>query len=62
MKSKLFLLFSFSQQLKSDLDKATKCLEREIGEIVNLDDLLKDDSGWKGRAQKIDVLQSQVKY
>jgi len=39
-----------SQQLKIDLDKATKCLEREIGEIVNLDDLLKDDSGWKGRA------------
>lgn len=40
----------YSQQLKTDLDKAVKCLEREIGEVVNLDDLLKDDSSWKGRA------------
>ena len=45
-----------------DLDKAIKCLEKETGEIVNLDELLKDDTQWKGRAQKIEVLKSQVKY
>ena len=50
-----------SQQLKIDLDKAIKCLEKETGEIVNLDELLKDDTQWKGRAQKIEVLKAQVK-
>lgn len=50
-----------NQELKQSLDKAIKCLERETGEIVNLDDLLKDEQGWKGRAQKIEVLKSQVK-
>jgi hypothetical protein len=28
--------------MKGDLDKAIKCLERETGEVVNLDELLKD--------------------
>jgi hypothetical protein len=32
------------------LDKAIKCLEREIGEVINLDELIKEDSSWKGRA------------
>jgi len=50
LEKKVTKLRNENQQLKIDLDKATKCLEREIGEIVNLDDLLKDDSGWKGRA------------
>lgn len=58
---KITKLRNENQQLKLDLDKATKILEREIGEIVNLDDLLKDDTSWKGRAQKIEVLKSQVK-
>ena len=39
-----------NQQLRGDLDKAIKCLERETGEVVNLDELLKDEMGWKGRA------------
>ena len=51
-----------SQELKQSLEKAIKCLERETGEVVSLDDLLKDDLTWKGRAQKIEVLKSQVKY
>lgn len=50
-----------NQELKLSLEKAIKCLERETGEIVNLDDLLKDEQGWKGRAQKIEVLKAQVK-
>jgi hypothetical protein len=55
---KLVKLRNENQQLKGDLDKAIKCLERETGEIVNLDDLLKDEMGWKGRAQKIEVLKA----
>lgn len=51
-----------SQELKLSLEKAIKCLERETGEVVSLDDLLKDDLTWKGRAQKIEVLKAQVKY
>ena len=39
-----------NQQLKGELDKAIKCLERETGEVVNLDELLKDSTQWKGRA------------
>ncbi|CDW71896.1 UNKNOWN [Stylonychia lemnae] len=49
------------QQLKGELDKAIKCLERETGEIVSLDDMVREDSNWKGRAQKIEVLKSQIK-
>ena len=52
----------YSQELKLSLEKAIKCLERETGEVVSLDDLLKDDTTWKGRAQKIEVLKAQVKY
>jgi hypothetical protein len=44
--------------LKSEVDKATKVLEKEIGEIVNIDEMLREDSTWKGRAQKIEVLKS----
>jgi hypothetical protein len=36
-------------------------LEREIGECVDIDQLYKEDSGWKGRAQKIEVLKAQLK-
>ena len=44
MKSILEYTQFYSQQFKGELDKATKCLEREIGEIVNLDDLVREDS------------------
>jgi hypothetical protein len=40
------------------LDKAIKCLERETGENVNLDEMVKEDSQWKGRAQKIERLKT----
>ena len=43
------------------MDKATRLLEREIGECVDIDSLYKDDSTWKGRAQKIEVLKVQLK-
>ena len=43
------------------LEKATRLLEREIGEVVDINDLSKDDSQWKGRAQKVESLKYQVK-
>ena len=58
---KITKLRNENQQLKGDLDKAIKCLEKETGEIVNLDELAKDTTQWKGRAQTIEVLKSQVK-
>jgi DNA repair exonuclease SbcCD ATPase subunit len=58
---KITKLRNENQQLKGDFDKAIKCLERETGEIVNLDELAKDNTQWKGRAQTIEVLKSQVK-
>jgi len=50
-----------NQTFSTQLDKATRLLEREIGEVVDIDQLTKDDSNWKGRAQKIEVLRAQVK-
>lgn len=58
---KITKLRNENQQLKGDLEKAIKCLEKETGEIVNLDELAKDNTQWKGRAQTIEVLKSQVK-
>jgi predicted nucleic acid-binding Zn-ribbon protein len=39
-----------NQQLSTQLDKATRLLEREIGEVVDIDSLSKEESQWKGRA------------
>ena len=50
LEKKITKLRNENQSMKLELDKATKVLEREIGEIVNLDDLLKDNTSWKGRA------------
>jgi hypothetical protein len=50
LEKKVTKLRNENQSLKGDLDKAIKILERETGEIVNLYDLLKDDTAWKGRA------------
>jgi hypothetical protein len=43
------------------LEKATRLLEREIGECVDIHELSKEDSNWKGRSQKVELLKSQVK-
>ena len=47
-----------NQDKKILLDKATRLLEREIGEVVDINDLSKEDSQWKGRAQKIELLKT----
>ncbi len=60
-------------QLKIQLSKANKVITREIGENTDIDlvnslqlsnekKLLKGDSTWRGRAQKIDLLKVQIKY
>ncbi|CAD8190015.1 unnamed protein product [Paramecium pentaurelia] len=49
------------QQLKTELNKAMRIIQREVGENVNLDQLLMDENGWKGRAQQIEILKSKVK-
>lgn len=43
MEKKVTKMRNENSELKQSLDKAIKCLERETGEIVNLDDLLKDE-------------------
>ena len=51
-----------NQSLSGQLDKATKILEKEVGEVINIDEMAKEDATWKGRAQKIELLKGQVKY
>ena len=50
-----------NQTLSTQLDKATRLLEREIGEVVDIDALYKEESQWKGRAQKLELLKIQLK-
>lgn len=38
-----------------------RIIQREVGDNVNLDQLLMDENGWKGRAQQIEVLKAKVK-
>lgn len=50
-----------NQTLSTQLEKATRLLEREIGEVVDIDALYKEESQWKGRAQKLELLKIQLK-
>lgn len=59
--SRIVKLRNEAQKFKTDLDKATKLIEREIGESISIDELLKSDSTWKGRAQKIEALKAKIK-
>ena len=43
------------------LDKAQRLLEREIGEVIDIHELSKEESQWKGRSQKIELLKQQLK-
>ncbi len=61
LEKKVTKLRNENQQLQQQVDKATRLLEREIGECVDIDSLFKEESSWKGRAQKIEVLKSQLK-
>lgn len=46
--------------LKNELRAAQKCLQQEIGEPVNVAQLLSGSSNWLGRAQQIKLLQSKI--
>lgn len=50
-----------SQKYKQDFEKAMKVIEREVGEGQTVDEILKSESSWKGRAQKIEMLKSKIK-
>lgn len=58
---KIVKLRNDAQKYKIDLDKATKIIEREIGEGLSIDEILKSDSKWKGRAQKIEQLKAKIR-
>lgn len=61
MEKKMIKLRNENQEQKILIEKATRILEREIGEVVDINELAKDDSSWKGRAQKVEILKAQVK-
>ena len=50
LEKKVTKLRNENQTLSQQVDKATRLLEREIGEVVDIDQLSKDESSWKGRA------------
>jgi len=50
-----------NQSMKNELNKALRVIAREVGEQVNLDELLAEDNAWKGRQKKIEKLKARVK-
>lgn len=61
LEKKITKMRNENQEQKILLEKATRLLEREIGEIVDINELSKETSTWKGRSQKVELLKSQVK-
>ena len=61
LEKKITKMRNENQEQKILLEKATRLLEREIGEIVDINELSKENSTWKGRSQKIELLKAQVK-
>lgn len=45
----------------STVEKATRLLEREIGENIDIDQLSREDSNWRGRAQKLEIYKLKIK-
>ena len=50
-----------NQNMKNELNKAMRVISKEVGENVNIDQLLSEENTWKGRQQKIDKLMGRVK-
>ena len=61
LEKKITKMRNENQEQKILLEKATRLLEREIGEIVDIHELSKENSTWKGRSQKVELLKAQVK-
>eukprot|EP01016_Furgasonia_blochmanni_P038593 TRINITY_DN4686_c0_g2_i1.p1 TRINITY_DN4686_c0_g2~~TRINITY_DN4686_c0_g2_i1.p1 ORF type:complete len:464 (+),score=117.02 TRINITY_DN4686_c0_g2_i1:404-1795(+) len=47
--------------IKNDFNKAMRVISREIGEGADVDKILLEENGWKGRAQQIELLKGKVK-
>jgi hypothetical protein len=58
---KMIKMRNENQQLKQDLEKAQRVLEKEVGEVVDIEQMLKEGTTWKGRAQKIENLKAKIK-
>jgi len=50
MEKRMIKLRNENQALTNTVDKATRLLEREIGEVVDIEQLTREDSNWRGRA------------
>lgn len=50
-----------NSDLSSTVEKATRLLEREIGEVVDINALSREDSNWRGRAQKLEIYKNKIK-
>lgn len=57
---KVFELLNHNTQLKNELKMAHKCLQQEIGENVNVTQILSGNSNWRGRAQQISMLNGKI--
>lgn len=61
MEKRITKLRNENQSLTNTVEKATRLLEREIGEVVDIDQLSRDDSNWRGRAQKLEIYKQKLK-
>ena len=61
MEKRITKLRNENQALTNTVEKATRLLEREIGEVVDIDQLSRDDSNWRGRAQKLEIYKQKLK-
>lgn len=61
LEKKVTKLRNENQQLTSTVEKATRLLEREIGEVVDIEQLSREDSNWRGRAQKLEIYKQKLK-
>jgi chromosome segregation ATPase len=57
---RVFEVLNQNTQLKNELKMAQKCLQQEIGENVNVSQLLSGNSNWRGRAQEIGLLKNKI--
>lgn len=57
---KVFEILNQNTQLKNELKMSQKCLQQEIGDNVNVTQLMSSTSNWRGRAQQIQMLHSKV--
>lgn len=57
---KVFEILNQNAQLKNDLKMANKALQQEVGENVNVSQILAGNSNWHGRARQITMLNSKI--